>query len=119
MAGDLLLQLFNVSRRREPDVGSSGPTARQSLTHQIYRKENGHPSRMTLVRDSSRRSRICGLSLSYFFSEQPHESPHDDVESFRAGLNEAMRDHPRRATYASANRSTMATAMFCQSDMVN
>ena len=62
---------------------------------------------------------ICGLSLSYFLSEQPHESPHDDVESFRAGLNEAMRDHPRRATYASANRSTTATAMFCQSDMVN
>jgi len=35
---------------------------------------------------------------NYFLPEQPHESPHDDVESFRAGLKEAMRDHPRRAT---------------------
>jgi hypothetical protein len=42
--------------------------------------------------------RSCGLSRDYFLSEQPQESPHDDVESFRAGLKEAMRDHPRRAT---------------------
>jgi len=41
-------------------------------------------------------SRICGLSRDYFLSEQPHESPHEGVESFRAGLKASMRDHPRR-----------------------
>jgi hypothetical protein len=41
-------------------------------------------------------SGICGLSRNYFLSEQPHESPHDGVESFRAGLKAARRDHPRR-----------------------
>jgi hypothetical protein len=41
---------------------------------------------------------VCELSRNYFLSEQPQESPHEEAETFRAGLKEAMRDHPRRAT---------------------
>ena len=42
--------------------------------------------------------RFANYPANHFLSEQPQESPHDDVESLRAGLKEAMRDHPRRAT---------------------
>jgi hypothetical protein len=45
-----------------------------------------------------KREECANYRANYFLPEQPQESPHDDVESFRTGLKAAMRDHPRRAT---------------------